>query len=237
MLFRSSLIETQYTGSRVSITGDRTPNLDKAVIAEGGIRFAGGWFTADLRGFVRSETRYLDMRAIAYTDSILGRYRLEVMEFPGGITRDFYGGSVDARLTVWRFHLDQQAAFLSTNGGITDLLAPQFSYRAEIAYRGVLIEGTLDLRVGTRFSYSGRFTPLIYHPETGLFLRQSADDPALRGYTDMQRVDLFLFATIKQRATLHVVLHNILDQRYITTGFYPMFDTAFRLGVDWIFFD
>ncbi len=232
-----SLMETQYTGSRVSITGDRTPNLDKAVIAEGGIRFAGGWLSADLRGFVRSETRYLDMRAIAYTDSILGRYRLEVMEFPGGITRDFYGGSVDARLTVWRFHLDQQAAFLSTNGGITDLLAPQFSYRAEISYRGVLIEGTLDLRVGTRFSYSGRFTPLIYHPETGLFLRQSADDPALRSYTDMQRVDLFLFATIKQRATLHVVLHNILDQRYITTGFYPMFDTAFRLGVDWIFFD
>jgi hypothetical protein len=232
-----TLMETQYTGPRVLVTGDRTPDLDKSVIAEAGVRFTSSWFSADLRGFVRSETRFLDMRAIAYTDSILGRYRLEVQELPGGLRREFYGGSIDARLSIWRLDLDQQAALLTTNGDITDLLVPQISYRAELAYRGALIEGTLDLRVGARFSYSGRFTPLIYHPETGLFVRQSVDDPALRSYTDMRRIDLFLFATIKQRATIHLVLHNLLDHAYITTGFYPMFDTAFRLGVDWVFFD
>jgi hypothetical protein len=48
---------------------------------------------------------------------------------------------------------------------------------------------------------------------------------------------LFLFATIKQSATLHLALYNLLDDRHITTEFYPMFDRAFRLGVDWIFMD
>lgn len=107
----------------------------------------------------------------------------------------------------------------------------------EFAYRGMLIEGTLDLRAGARFSYAQEYTPLLYHPETGMFLPRLYQDPALRSFSDVQRLDLFLFATIKQRATLHVIFHNILDHRYITTGFYPMFDRALRFGVDWVFFD
>jgi hypothetical protein len=51
------------------------------------------------------------------------------------------------------------------------------------------------------------------------------------------RVDHFLFAGIKERATIHVVLHNALDANYISTGFHPMYDRALHLGVDWVFFD
>ncbi len=232
-----SLIERLYSGARVSVDGDRTPDLDKIVSVDAGLRVNADWLSFDLRGFARNETRYSDLRAAAFTDSLLGRYQLQITELPGGIDRRFYGGSLDARLTFWRFHIDQQAALLSTDGSVTDLLAPQFSYSAELSYRGVLIEGTLDLRVGARFAYADQFTPLLYHPETGMFLRSSTGDPAPRSYTDMKRVDLFLFATIKQRATLHLVLYNLLDDQYITTEFYPMFDRAFRLGVDWVFFD
>ncbi len=232
-----SLVERLFSGSDVRVTGDRTPDLDKIAIAEAGVRIHADWIDLGMRGFVRNETRYTDIRAYSFTDSLLGRYRLEITELPGGVQRRFYGGSVDARLTFWRFHIDQQAAFMSTDGTAYDLLAPQVRYSAELFYRGVLIEGTLDLRVGGRFSYADRFTPLLYHPETGLFLRSAVIDPAPRSYTDMKRIDLFLFATIKQRATLHLALYNLLDDQYITTEFYPMFDRAFRLGVDWVFFD
>ncbi|MBE0645078.1 MAG: hypothetical protein IH600_13425 [Bacteroidetes bacterium] len=232
-----SLVERLYVGQRVSVDGDRTPNLDKSVIGEAGIRLNTDWLTLDLRGFARHQTRYLDIRAAAFTDSYLGRYRLEVTELPGGLQRGLYGGSADARLTVWRFHLDQQGSVVTSDGNVTELLAPPFSYSAELYFRGVLIEGTLDLRAGARFAYADQFTPLLYHPETGLFLRTISNDQAPRTYTDMKRIDIFLFATIKERATLHLVLYNVFDDQYITTEFYPMFDRAFRLGVDWVFFD
>ncbi|MFZ1729576.1 MAG: putative porin, partial [Bacteroidota bacterium] len=232
-----SLVERMYTGTRVTVVGDRTPLLDKLAVVEGGLRLASDKFSLDLRSFARNETRYLDLLGSAYTDSLLGRYRLEVRELPDGLQRASYGGSVDARMEFWRIHVDQQLSLLTTDGSITDLNAPQLSYMVEVYFGGMLIEGTLHLRAGGRFSYADKFTPLIYHPETGLFLRQLADDPALRTYTDMQRIDLFLYATIKERATIHVVFFNVLNTNYITTGFYPMHDRAFRLGVDWVFFD
>ncbi|MFA6234168.1 MAG: putative porin, partial [Bacteroidota bacterium] len=232
-----SLIERMYSGARVTVSGDRTPNLDKVAILEGGLRFDSNFFAFDLRGFARNETRYLELLAAAYTDSLLGRYRLEVRELPGGVQRGSFGASIDARLKLWRIHIDQQASLLTTDGDVTDRFAPRFSYSAEVYYDGMLIEGTLHLRGGARFVYTDQFTPLIYHPETGLFLRQVVDDPALRSYTDMQRIDLFLFATIKERATLHLVFFNVLNANSITTAFYPMFDRTFRLGVDWVFFD
>jgi hypothetical protein len=232
-----SLIERAYSGSRVTIVGDRSPNLDKLAIVEGGLRVNADWFSFDIRGFARNETRYLDLRAAAYTDSLLGRYRLEVRELPGGDRRGFFGGSLDARMMFWRIHVDQRISVITTDGDITELNTPGFSYGAEVYFGGMLIEGTLHLRSGVRFSYSDRSTPLIYHPETGTFLRQLENDSALRSYTDMQRIDLFLYATIKESATLHFVLYNVLNSNHITTGFYPMFDRAFRFGVDWVFLD
>lgn len=232
-----TLIERMYTSPRLTVHGNRTPDLDNITILEGGLRLETHPLTIDIRGFARRELRHLELRTSTFTDSLLGRYSLELRELPGGRDIVFSGGSADVGLSLWRFHIRQQVSLCFTDGYITDRFAPRISSVTEFAYRGMLIEGTLDLRAGARFSYAQEYTPLLYHPETGMFLPRLYQDPALRSFSDVQRLDLFLFATIKQRATLHVIFHNILDHRYITTGFYPMFDRALRFGVDWVFFD
>lgn len=229
--------ERLYTTPRVTAIGDRSPDLDKYAIAEGGLRIGTDDFGLDLRGFIRNETRYSSLHALAYHDTISGRYSLLYREIADGEQRTVYGASGDLRMKLWRFHLDLRGSVLATDRLPVTLPAPEFSGVYELYYRGGLIEGTLDLRAGARFSHSSPFLPLLYHPEVGVFLPDATYHGTLREYTDVRRVDLFLFATIKQRATIHVLLYNLLDDQHITTAFHPMFDRAFRLGVDWVFFD
>lgn len=235
-----TLRETVYASPFIDVRGDRSPALDKYSVIEGGVRLHAGALRADLRGFVRREDRYLLLQTAAYQDSVLGRFTLHVEELPGGAVRDVVGGSADVRLTVHPLHLDQQLTALSVSAD-SDVLAlyeaPELQYNATLYYRGSLIAGTLDLKLGGQFRYTSPFEPLALHPETALFTLARPMANGTRTYTDMIRVDLFLFATIKQRATLHVMLHNVLDAEYISTAFYPMHGRSFRLGVDWIFYD
>jgi|GEM_PF-1625466 len=235
-----TLRETVYASPFIDARGDRSPALDKYSIIEGGVRLAAGPLRADLRGFLRREDRYLLLQTATYQDTTVGRFVLHIAELPDGATRDVFGGSADVRLTVHPLHLDQQVTSLTIRADGEELSLyqpPELQYNASLYYRGSLIAGTLDLKVGGRFHYTSWFEPLALHPQTGLFTLAEQPANGARSYTDKMRVDLFLFATIKQRATLHLVLHNLLDVDYISTTFYPMPGRGLRLGVDWIFFD
>lgn len=235
-----TLLETDYTPRLIESTGNRTPDLDKISIIEGGARWTSSALTTSLHGFLRHEDRYQLLQSTPYSDSTLGRYTMVVTAIPDGATVTVYGGSVSVSTALWRFHLDQSYSLTATDSdhpvfGLRTV--PEHDYRAELYYKGMLIEGTLNLKVGGRFSYTSDYLPYSYHPEAGIFTLPKDLDPGLISYTDMMRLDVFLFATIKERATLHVSMHNVLDTEYITTGFYPMFDRALRFGVDWIFYD
>ncbi|MCB2204362.1 hypothetical protein KQI65_06390 [bacterium] len=235
-----SFLATAYQPALLTTVGDRTPDLDKVSIAEGGLRLSTDVLHADLRGFVRHEDRYLLLQSAAYKDSLTGRFPLTITEIEGGATQTITGASLSAELALWRFRIDQQVTWQRTDGAISALdqaLAPELRYNGSLYYRGSLIEGTLDLKVGGQFTYSDSYLPLVWNPEAGIFTLPIDFSDGASSYTDMQRVDLFLFATIKQRATLSVVFYNVLNSNYITTAFYPMYDRALRIGVDWIFFD
>ncbi|MDX9758015.1 MAG: putative porin [Bacteroidota bacterium] len=232
-----SPLEREYSGPQVMVIGDRTTDLDKFAVAEGGLRYGSAALTLDVRGFARNESRYTNISGTVFTDTVLGRSLMVIEELPGGNSHTVFGGSADVRLRLWRLHLDQQVSFLSDEQGTQWRVAPDLTYGAELYYRGGLIEGTLDLRVGARYTYLSQFQPLLYLARAGVFVTSRITHEALRSYTDMHRIDVFLFATIKQTATLHLLLHNVLDARSITTEFHPMFDRSFRLGVDWVFSD
>lgn len=230
-----SLTEQWYREGQSATLPTDAP-LEDLRTAELGGRVFLSWLNVDLRVFQRRSENRLILRTTPITDSLPGRYSLAVTEV--GESENLSGVSADVRISLWRFFLDQQGTLLQSDRKQSlsrTLLAPERSYRAELYYRGSLIEGTLDLRIGGTFSYNSAYLPLSYHPLTGLFTQASPDNAWT--YTDMWRVDAFVFATIKDRATIHVVLHNAFDTPYITTQFYPMFDRAVRVGVDWIFFD
>ncbi len=230
-----SLTEQWYRSDGASALSSDVP-LEDLRIAELGLRAKLDWLQADVRIFQRQSESRLALLTTPVVDTVFGRYALDFIE--QGVSVSTPGISADLRLSVWRFHLDQQATALFAEndaGDVPTLLAPDQSYRAELYYRGSLIEGTLDLRVGASFDYCSAYLPLSWHPATGLFTQGVSDGSW--SYTDMWRVDAFLFATIKDRATIHVVLHNAFDTNYISTAFYPMYDRALRVGVDWVFLD
>ncbi|MCZ7555656.1 MAG: TonB-dependent receptor [Bacteroidia bacterium] len=230
-----SLTEQWYREG-ASATLPKEAPLEDLRTTELGARVLLAWLNADVRVFQRRAENRLLLRSTPMTGTLPGRYSLAVTET--GESENLSGVSADIRIALWRFFLDQQGTLLQsdrTQSVARSLLAPERSYRAELYYRGSLIEGTLDLRIGGSFNYNSAYLPLSYHPLTGLFTYASPDNAWT--YTDMWRVDAFVFATIKDRATIHVVLHNAFDTPYITTQFYPMFDRAVRIGVDWIFFD
>ncbi len=235
-----TLLETMYEPRLLDISGDRTPDLDKITVAEGGMRWTSPSLSAGMHGFLRYEERYQVLQTAAYYDSIPGRYTFFVSAIPDGAAVTVYGGSASLSATLWDLHLDQDYTWTQHDSDHPTLglrTVPAHQYRAELYYKGMLIEGTLNLKVGGRFTAATDYLPLTYHPEAGIFTLPKDLDPGLVSYTDMMRFDLFLFATIKERATLHVSMHNVLDTEYITAGFYPMYDRALRFGVDWIFLD
>jgi hypothetical protein len=210
--------------------------LEDLRTAELGARVSLSWLHADVRVFQRKSENRLAFVTSPMIGTLPGRYSFTVNEV--GESENLSGISADLRVRIWRFYLDQQGTLLQTDrkqDAFRTLLAPERSYGAELYYRGSLIEGTLNLRIGGAFSYNSAYLPLSYHPVTGLFTHAAPDNAWT--YTDMWRVDAFVFATIKDRATIHLVLHNAFDAPYITTQFYPMFNRALRLGVDWIFLD
>ncbi len=231
-----SLTEQLYRRYTIGSGSIADTPLEESRIAEFGLRADLDWFQADLRLFQRQSERRLTLVTDPVIDTLYGRYTLHINE--GGATDRFTGASADVRIRYWRIHLDQKFSSLFVrrkSGWAPTLLAPDLSYKAELYYRGSLIEGTLDLKLGGAFSYNNAYLPTTYHPVTGLFTY--AMPGGAWSFTDMWRVDAFLFATIKDRATIHLVLHNALDTPYISTQFYPMFDRALRLGVNWVFFD
>ncbi|MDT8325581.1 MAG: putative porin, partial [Bacteroidota bacterium] len=167
-----SYLATAYTPALLVVSGDRTPDLDKVSIAEGGLRLHTEVLEADLRGFVRREDRYHVLQTTPYQGEIPGRYTLVATAIPGGGVQTVSGASLTAGLSFWRFRLDQQAIYQRTESSHALLslpLAPERYYTAALYFRGNLIEGTLDLKAGGRFTYSSAYQPLTYHPQAGIF--------------------------------------------------------------------
>jgi hypothetical protein len=230
-----SLTEQWYRENGAATLPTDAP-LEDLRTAELGARVFLSWLHADVRVFQRKSESRLAFFTTPMIGTLPGRYSFTVKE--AGESENLSGISADLRVRIWRIFLDQQGTLLQTDRNqqyLRTLLAPERSYKAELFYRGSLIEGTLDLRIGGAFSYNSAYLPLSYHPVTGLFANAAPDNAWT--YTDMWRVDAFVFATIKDRATIHVVLHNAFDAQYISAQFYPMFNRALRLGVDWVFFD
>lgn len=232
-----SRVELAFSGPSVSIEGTRNPDLEATRILEAGLRGRGSWFDVDMRVFQRQRDHRLRIITEPVYDGIIGRYSTTIST-EGATNEAVTGISAGVGLRWWRFHLDQRASLLASDEADTEtpaLGAPERSYSAEFYYQGSLIEGTLQLRTGARMQVNSAYRPLNFHPVLGMFTE--ARSSGEWSYTDAMRVDLFLFAGIKERATIHVVLHNALDARYISAGFHPMYDRALRLGVDWVFFD
>lgn len=209
--------------------------------AEAGLRHAGGSGRVELRVFAR-RLRVPRPFTVGYeTGTVPLRPLLILRAQP--LVEEQQGGTLSGVFRWW--HLQAEGQVTATHSQLEGLstasrLVPVLSSSLALMARLTLIEGTLELKGGVRHQYESAFTPLGWQSEAGLFLPIAlgqASDQALSSYTEGHTVDLFLFATIKRSATIHVHLSNLFDARRITTTFYPMGERSIRFGVDWTLWD
>ncbi|HLP16399.1 MAG TPA: putative porin [Bacteroidota bacterium] len=111
------------------------------------------------------------------------------------------------------------------------LLYPQWRGHASVYFHGMLANGNLELKGGVdgRFmsAYDGiqdRFPNGVPNPT----LRQRIGNAGL--------LDLFVIAHLGD-AQIHVIWENVTNTNYMLAPYYPMYDSGFKFGVSWEFWD
>jgi hypothetical protein len=218
-------------------TGNYDNRLDKFLVLEAGMSGSTGPLLFDLHAAWRKVQQYRLLSTVIERDTVPARFGM-LMSY-GDWGHDILG--VDARLQYrfWLINLEASAAYTSVLSGThtgTFAIAPEFAGSVSVYVREQLIKETLDIKAGASMSYNTTYSPTWYNPRAGLFLISPCEVTG-KDFTKAGVLDLFLFATIKRTATIHIILANALDTKYITTSFYPMSDRHIRFGVDWAFLD
>jgi len=216
--------------------------LENNIILEGGIKASLGDFETDLRLFVRNTTTHYTLET-GTVEIVDGFTRFSSTLIQNNQEHNLWGGSWILSGALWflSFSTGTSVCFpLGQNASNIDLNSPRFDASMSLFYRGELINGTLDIKSGITYSFRDAFLPLSYDPSLdifGTFRSGKISSGAISSYTDAHGVDLFFFATIKKTATIHLILHNVLDYHDITTLFYPMYERSLRFGVEWKLLD
>lgn len=234
----ASLFERHYTGARVIDIGVRSTASDRIIVTEAGATWDRDALRMSARAFANEYRlqRRISVGVQPDTDGA-GALRLTTVFDNTPEVWQTAGGAIDLRYEHWGFEFLAHAAWTAAPAN-APVLTPRLAATTSLAWRGSLIEGTLAVRAGAAYTATSTFDPTRYNPEAdwfGIAPRGVPDDA--RSYTNIGRLDLFLFATIKQSATLHLVFVNVLDDRSIQTSFHPMPDRGLRFGVDWVFFE
>lgn len=239
-----SLIERKVLFQRTVNENSLRDAPDKLRIAEAGLTFASSFSRTDLRFHYwdLERTQTLQTGFIGpIGNTAFHRFTTIVTPFDDRI--DTKGLSLNQSFEALGFHSESSLTYFTQHrtksDQSTDILAltPSLSLATSLFYRGYLIAGTLDIKVGGSLHYNDEFNPTIFNPETGWFGYAQSDANGATDFTRQRRLDVFLVATVKETATIHFEIFNLLDERTISTQFYPMFERSFRFGVDWILWE
>jgi hypothetical protein len=149
------------------------------------------------------------------------------------------GVQVFAAQVVKRFQLKNKwhfDAYVTGQYVISDLLPLSNAIvRGSFYYRNYVVKRALLLAVGFDLYYNTAYKAPNYNPATGQFYIQN--QTAVGNYP---YIDLFVDAQIKKARIFLKVEHvtsGLLGQGYLQYPNYPMNDRAFKLGINWRFFN
>ena len=111
---------------------------------------------------------------------------------------------------------------------------PSLAARSEISVPRHLLNGALDLDLGTNIAWQSSFSGIEHDPITGLWLYPRAENTGERQSWGL--IDLFASARIGT-AYLNLTFFNLLDAEYRTVSRYPTWGRSIRFGITWSMID
>ena len=185
--------------------------------------------------FVSGELRYFSRRD--YYLSSFFTPDITAAKFPGDspLSTNFalrnleqnmsgFGGHLNFKF--WNIIMENSAAYYfdPTNSDAVLYSVPKYTYRGGIFYKGLLFNGSLDLKSGIVFYYNGERKPI-------------ANNTYISQVGANRRIDLTLAGVIQKVATIYFTWENVLNTKYFIVPYYPMPQRNIRFGIAWELFN
>jgi len=126
--------------------------------------------------------------------------------------------------------------------------SPNLTFTTGIYFNDNLYNNNLDLKTGFTFYYGKTFNYVSanqgyriydfqqFRGSNGFLVGNTAQHftiPVVKN--NINRLDFFLSARIRKRATFYFTVENILDNNYYIVPFYPMRQRSIKIGIAWDF--
>ncbi len=148
------------------------------------------------------------------------------------------GINININFKIWRLIFSNNFSYYFTTREERLYASPDYNLVGKIHFRSFLFSNNLDLKTGLNYRFTGGQLPFVYDFEK--LIQATLELTPLVSYSSLPvsfQLDLFLAATIQERATIFVTLENVLDRDYYIVPYYFKQPITLRFGVSWLMFD
>jgi hypothetical protein len=173
---------------------------------EAGMTSTIGSLFADLKLFKRKDL-YLDNQ-------------YPFLNYINQIAPDLTGLGADINLMVWKFLLETQTSYYtSENSSELLYLFPKINFAGSVYYKNILFNNNLNLKTGLIYSFMGKRSSSIGEINSNW------------------KLDLTAAGEIQKVAMVYFTWENLFDNTYYIVPYYPMFRRGIRFGISWELFN
>lgn len=129
----------------------------------------------------------------------------------------------------WKFSTNINASFLISSKYLTEFQYPDFTTKGELFFNDRFFNDNLNLRVGIKGNIISKQLGFTFEPQTGLMIPNNNFI-----LENSNSFDAIILAGIGN-ALVHLILENVLDNKYAIVYYYPIQDRTIRFGVTWEF--
>ncbi len=143
------------------------------------------------------------------------------------IIRQSLNGSLSGNF--WKFSTNLNASLLLSSKYLTEFQYPDFTTNVELFFNDRFFNDNLNLRVGIRGKIISKQLGYTFDPRAGLMI---PNNDFILG--NSSSFDAIVLAGIGS-ASVHIVIENVLDNKYAIVSYYPIQDRTLRFGITWEF--
>jgi len=233
-----SILERQYFGGTLNNGDDNIPK-SKVSTLEIGAQFNFKYLNGSVSYFSIKNDNALNPVIDQYSDTLL----INEVGYFQNYNLENRGINLLINLKIWKILLNANGSYYFLNSNNVNYSLLEITIAGGIYYIDTLYNSNLKLKTGVNLKYTGNQPFFTYDFEKSLqsiysYSQRSglallSNDPGASSY----QIDLFLSATIQDRAIIFFVYENILNNQYFIVPNYYKQQTGIRFGLSWELFD
>lgn len=233
-----SILERQYFSNSLNNGDDNIPK-SKVSTLEIGAQFDLKYLNGSVSYFSIKNDNALNPVIDQYSDTLL----INEVGYFQNYSLENRGINLLLNLKIWKILLNANGSYYFLNSNNVNYSLPEFTFAGGIYFIDTLFNSNLKFKTGVNFRYTGNQPFFTYDFEKSLQSRYSysqqsglallSNDMGASSY----QIDLFLSATIQDRAIIFFVYENILNNQYFIVPNYFKQQTGIRFGLSWELFD